>query len=64
MEQISQERFFTMAEAYDKMCQLLVPRYDFLQDEVLKILSFERDEEFTVIDLGAGSGIFLEKILK
>jgi len=64
MEQTSQERFFTMAEAYDKMCQLLVPQYDFFQDEVLKILSFKRDEEFTVIDLGAGSGIFLEKILK
>lgn len=37
MGEVGRERFFTMAEVYDKMCQLLVPQYDFLQTEVLKI---------------------------
>jgi len=52
-----------MAETYDEMCQLLVPQYDFLQNEVLKIASFQKNEELAVIDSGAGSGIFVEKIL-
>ncbi len=63
MRKVAKERFFTMAETYDKMCQLLVPQYDFLQNEVLKIVPFRKDEKLIVIDLGAGSGIFLEKIL-
>lgn len=56
------QRFFTMAETYDRMCRSLVPQYDFIQDEVLAITSIA-DANPTVIDLGGGSGIFLEKVL-
>ena len=64
MDKIDEKRFFTMAESYDKMSHILVPHYDFLQDEMIKILSIENYPNPTVVDLGAGSGTFLEKILK
>jgi hypothetical protein len=54
------DRFFTMAETYDKVAPLLVPAYDFLQNEALKIPALQANSAPTVIDLGAGSGIFLE----
>ena len=63
MEQIDKQRFFTMAETYDRMCQHLVPGYDFIQDDVLGIVAANGKQDMTVIDLGAGSGIFLEKVL-
>lgn len=63
MEQIDEQRFFTMAETYDRMCRLLVPKYDFLQDEVLDLLPIAPDQEAVFVDLGAGSGILLEKVL-
>jgi trans-aconitate methyltransferase len=63
MKQIDKHRFFTMAEAYDRMCQHLVPGYNFLQAEVLGIASAGEKRAMTVVDLGAGSGIFLEKAL-
>ncbi len=63
MEQIEEERFFTMAETYDAMAQTLVPMYDMLQNEIFNILPFGKYQKITVIDLGAGSGILLEKIL-
>jgi ubiquinone/menaquinone biosynthesis C-methylase UbiE len=63
MDQIDKERFFNMAEAYDRMAQYLIPQYDFIQNEVLKLLSLEVQEKAIVVDLGAGSGIFLDRIL-
>jgi len=60
---MDEKRFFTMAETYDNMAQLLVPQYDFLQDEAIKILPFKTSEPITIVDLGAGSGILLEKLL-
>jgi len=63
MKDDDDQRFFKMAETYDKMAQLLHPRYDLLQDETLNIFSFEGATDPTVIDLGAGSGILLEKVL-
>ena len=63
MAQVEKERFFTMAETYDEMAQILVPEYDFLQSEALRIVDFETDKTFTAVDLGAGSGILIEKIL-
>ncbi|MBI5679612.1 MAG: class I SAM-dependent methyltransferase [Methanobacterium sp.] len=53
-----------MANAYDKMCQLLVPGYDFMQDTMIDILKFEDINEINLLDLGAGSGILIEKVLK
>jgi tRNA (cmo5U34)-methyltransferase len=63
MEQLGQNRFFTMAETYDKMAPILVPQYDLLQNEVFNICRFNANDDMVVIDLGAGSGIFLEKVL-
>jgi tRNA (cmo5U34)-methyltransferase len=45
------------------MAPILVPHYYMLQDEVFNIGHFQKNSEITVIDLGAGSGIFLEKVL-
>lgn len=53
-----------MADTFDKMAQELVPRYDFLQNELFNIIDFKEDECINVIELGAGSGILMEKILK
>jgi tRNA (cmo5U34)-methyltransferase len=58
------DRFFTMAETYDKMAQILVPQYDFLQNEVFNIVGFSKNAPIVVLDLGAGSGIFMEKTLE
>ncbi len=64
MSRVDDERFFSMAEVYDRMVQTLVPNYDFLQDEMIKTLRISEFSRPVVVDLGGGSGIFLEKILK
>lgn len=64
MTQIGKNRFFSMAETFDKMVQTLVPKYDFLQNELFNIVDFAEDACINVVDLGAGSGILIEKILK
>lgn len=64
MKQIDRERFFGMAEAYDGMCRYMVPGYDFLQDELIRILEFRGVVDPVILDLGAGSGILLEKLLR
>lgn len=53
-----------MANSYDKMCQTLVPGYDMMQNTLIDFLKFENMEDIILLDLGAGSGIFIEKILK
>lgn len=58
-----EKRFLEMPEVYDKMAPYLVPGYDFLQDTVYGIINFESNKAFTFVDLGAGSGIQIEKIL-
>ena len=60
----NKERFFKMAEVYDKLVQYLIPKYNFLQEEVLNLLTFDMKMQINIVDLGAGSGIFLEKMLK
>jgi ubiquinone/menaquinone biosynthesis C-methylase UbiE len=42
----------------------MVPGYNFMQDTLIDILKFENIEELILLDLGAGSGILIEKILK
>jgi len=66
MKQRDKDRFHSMkmADAYNKMCQVLVPGYNFLQETLINILKFEDINEIVLLDLGAGSGIFIEKILK
>lgn len=65
MKQIDKERFHSMnmATAYDEMCQLLVPGYDLMQDTLIDFLKFEELKDPVILDLGAGSGILIEKFL-
>lgn len=63
MTESDKNRFSAMAESYDKMAQSFVPQYDFMQNEMLKIPGFDHNSIQTVVDLGAGSGIMLEKAL-
>jgi tRNA (cmo5U34)-methyltransferase len=53
-----------MANTYDQMCQTLVPGYDFMQNTMIEILKFEDKKKIVLLDLGAGSGILIEKVLK
>jgi ubiquinone/menaquinone biosynthesis C-methylase UbiE len=66
MKQIDKDRFHSknMADAYDQMCQLLVPGYTLMQDTLIDILKFKGTKNIVLLDLGAGSGIFIERILK
>lgn len=66
MKQRDKNRFQSksMANAYDKVCQIIVPAYDFMQDALINMLKFEDMEKIVLLDLGAGSGILIEKILK
>src|SRR4051794_34806791 len=62
MPQLDKDRFFNMAECYDRMAAHLVPHYDSMQNEVVHLLALPSEPKL-IVDLGAGSGIFLEKIL-
>jgi tRNA (cmo5U34)-methyltransferase len=60
----NENRFITMARTYDEMAPFCVPAYDFMQDELLKLIPFSKDDTFILVDLGAGGGRFLEKVCK
>lgn len=60
---MEKDRFFKIAEIFDRVAQKVVPQYDFLQDEVIRFLDYSKGDTLCIFDLGAGSGIFLEKIL-
>jgi ubiquinone/menaquinone biosynthesis C-methylase UbiE len=64
MHDQSKNRFHSMARVYDKMAPLLVPQYHFLQDSIIDFFNLAEPQKMSVVDLGAGSGIFLEKILR
>lgn len=66
MEKRNKNRFqsVNMAQSYDKMCRLLVPGYEFMQDTLIDILKFNDVKDVVLLDLGAGSGILIEKVLK
>lgn len=59
----TKNRFQKMAEMYDQSAPYLVPNYHFLQDEVFRIIPFDVYDTLRIVDLGAGSGIFIEKFL-
>ena len=62
-KQIDKDRFFSMASAYDRLCREMVPAYDFMHHELIRLLRFFGVGSKLVVDLGAGSGILLERIL-
>jgi len=51
-----------MARSYDRYAQVVVPFYEEMQALLLEQLKSSRVEPRLVVDLGAGSGIFLQKI--
>lgn len=61
--QMDKDRFMMMAEDYDQMAPYLLPQYAFLQDEMIRQSGVQSMEGARVIDLGAGSGLLVEKIL-
>lgn len=62
MSQSDKDRWSSMGECYDRMAEHFVPRYRMLQDEVIALLLADGKPEL-LVDLGAGSGIFIEKFL-
>lgn len=57
------ERQYSKAELYHEAAAALVPGYEFMQSEATKLLGFEKHATFTVMDLGAGSGRLLGRVL-
>lgn len=51
------------AEAFDQAAEFIHPRYLRIQDEVIAALPFDTGDSFCVVDLGAGSGRLVERIL-
>lgn len=63
MEYDDRDRFVRMAKDYDRVVPVLVPRYDFLQEEMLALARLGDRAAPRVADLGAGGGRFLERVL-
>ncbi|MBN1217913.1 MAG: class I SAM-dependent methyltransferase [Anaerolineae bacterium] len=63
MKQDNVNRFVTMARDYDEMAPYLVPQYNLLQESTIEYFNLEQLAQPVIVDLGAGSGIFLERIL-
>jgi tRNA (cmo5U34)-methyltransferase len=63
METDDKQRFVHMAEDYDQVAPFLVPMYDFVQQEMIRLADLASLSRPRIIDLGAGSGLFLEKVL-
>jgi len=63
MQYEDKERFIQMAEDYDRMAPFFVPQYDFLQREMILQSRIANIPRPAIVDLGAGSGLFLEKAL-
>ncbi|MEX0612190.1 MAG: class I SAM-dependent methyltransferase [Pirellulales bacterium] len=51
------------AEAFDQAAEFIHPFYLTVQDQVLAQLPFKSDAAFLLVDLGAGSGRLVERVL-
>ncbi|HXW84269.1 MAG TPA: methyltransferase domain-containing protein [Candidatus Binataceae bacterium] len=49
--------FDRSAETYDRTRRKLIPCFDEFYRAAIDLLPFERDDEFSVLDLGAGTGL-------
>lgn len=58
------QRFEKMAKAYDAVAPYFVPQYDSLQDEMIRVAGLAESDRPVVVDLGAGGGRFLERVLE
>jgi tRNA (cmo5U34)-methyltransferase len=52
------------AESYDRAALAIHPYYTTVQDQILAALPFQRDASFLLVDLGGGSGRFVERFLE
>ncbi|MGH7815425.1 MAG: class I SAM-dependent methyltransferase [Candidatus Binataceae bacterium] len=52
-----QRAFDIAAEDYDRARRRLIPGFDDFYRAAIDLLPFERDDEFDVLDLGAGTGL-------
>jgi tRNA (cmo5U34)-methyltransferase len=51
------------AEAFDKAAEYIHPRYLTVQEQVLRQIPFDASADFHLVDLGAGSGRLVERVL-
>jgi tRNA (cmo5U34)-methyltransferase len=58
-----QQPQFTKTELYNVLAPYIFPQYGWLQDELLKLLEVVHPAPRVVVDLGAGNGRLLEKLL-
>jgi tRNA (cmo5U34)-methyltransferase len=58
MEKGLKRAFDSGAQNYDSARRRLVPCFDDFYREAIELVPFERDAEFDVLDLGAGTGLF------
>jgi tRNA (cmo5U34)-methyltransferase len=64
MTQTDKDRFFNMASCYGAMAPYLVPCYAWFQERMLDLLFEDDRADKFVVDLGAGSGLFLDRLLR
>ena len=60
---MTQQPQFTKTELYNTLAPYIFPHYGWLQDELLKLIEAFHPHAREVVDLGAGNGRLLEKLL-
>ncbi len=53
---IVKKRFDSEFESYDKKIRDILPYYEKMQSEVIKLVKFEQDARLKILDLGIGTG--------
>ena len=62
-EQPNSALFSTYAQDYDRLQPLRVEMYQFYHELALDMMPFDPEDEFRVLELGCGTGNFLQSIL-
>lgn len=63
-EQLNSTLFSTYAQDYDQLQPLRVEMYQFYHELALDMVPFDAEDEFRVLELGCGTGNFLQRILE
>ena len=65
MNQNSQSvQFAARAEDYDRLQPVRIEMYEFYHDLALDFVPFDTETEFRILDLGCGTGVFIQRILE
>ncbi len=59
-----QQTFDRLAEGYDEERRKLIPCFDDFYGTVVEVLPFRRNQEFRLLDLGAGTGLLAEFVAR